>query len=183
MLPTQLCRQQKQVSPLGKQRLDWESLKLDFMKNQYANLKEFAEAKGISHGTIRNRCSGWMAEKANYKERVTDLAVSGTLALDVMTVTERNLYHVEVWDKFLAMVVRSFDNEYTLCNADGTVRVGMLERLANTMEKIQKCQRLALGMDKETKDNKGLFAEFAAAINAARSGCDTDGSTVQPETD
>lgn len=166
---------------MGRTKMDWEALKVDFMSGNYTNLKEFADAKGISHGTVRNRCSGWMAEKTNYKQHVTDLAVSGTLAMDVMTVTERNLYHVEVWDKFLTMVVRSFENEYTLCTPDGVVRVAALERLANVMEKIQKCQRLALGMDNPNKDNKGLFAEFTAAINAARSGCDADGSMLQPE--
>jgi len=168
---------------MGRAKLDWENLKLDFMKNKYANLKEFSVATGVTYGTIRNRCSGWMAEKVNYKAKVIDLAVSGTLEMDVLTVTERNLYHVEVWDKFLNMVTESFEDQYTLHQMDGTIKIASLERLANVMEKVQKCQRLALGMDKETKDNKGLFSEFAAAINAARSGCDDSGSEVLAETD
>lgn len=167
---------------MGNKRKDWEALKNDFMSNNYANLKDFATATGINYGTVRNHCGGWMEEKVNYRDRVIDLAVSDTLERDVMTVADRNLYHVEMWDKVLDTVGKSFNSDYTLFTMDGTVRVATLERLANVIDKAQRGQRLALGMDKETKENKGLFSEFAAAINAVRSGSDSNGSEVLTET-
>jgi hypothetical protein len=168
---------------MGKKRMDWEALKIDFMRGNYANLKEFADAKGISHGTIRNRCSGWMAEKANYRERVTDLAVSGTLEEDVMTAAQRNLHHVALWDSFLGIVQDAFNNFETIRNTDGSYRVGTVERLANVMEKAQKGQRIALGMDRETKDAKGLLSEISAAISAAKSAyIEDDADETQQET-
>lgn len=152
---------------MGRKRIDWESLRVDYMKNNYANLKEFAEHHDMKWGTVRNHCAGWAEEKARYKDRITDLAVVATQEEDVMTVAQRNLHHVALWDRFATIVEEAFDNS-ALRTGDGTIKVAAVERLANIMEKVQKGQRLALGMDKETKEAKGLLSEISAAISAAK---------------
>ena len=165
---------------MGRQRIDWESLRIDYMKNNYASLKEFAEHHGMKWGTVRNHCAGWADEKARYKGKITDLAVAVTQEEDVMTVAQRNLHHVALWDRFAAVVEEAFDSP-ALRTGDGIIKVAAVERLANIMEKIQKGQRLALGMDKETKEAKGLLSEISAAISAAKDshGGDAD-DEVQP---
>lgn len=166
---------------MGRQRIDWESLRIDYMKNNYASLKEFAEHHGMKWGTVRNHCAGWADEKARYKGKITDLAVAVTQKEDVMTVAQRNLHHVALWDRFATIVEEAFENESTLRTVDGTIKVAAVERLANIMEKVQKGHRLALGMDKETKEAKGLLSEISAAISAAKNsyGGDAD-DEVQP---
>lgn len=153
---------------MGRQRIDWESLRVDYMKNNYASLKAFAEHHGMKWGTVRNHCAGWADEKARYKGKITDLAVAVTQEEDVMTVAQRNLHHVALWDRFATIVEEAFDDYSTLRTSDGTIKVAAVERLANIMEKVQKGQRLALGMDKETKEAKGLLSEISAAISAAK---------------
>ena len=98
-----------------------------------------------------------------------------------MTVAQRNLHHVALWDRFATIVEEAFENDSTLRTGDGTIKVAAVERLANIMEKVQKGQRLALGMDKETKEAKGLLSEISAAISAAKDsyGGDAD-DEVQP---
>lgn len=166
---------------MGRPRIDWESLRIDYMKNNYASLKEFAEHHGMKWGTVRNHCAGWAEEKARYKGKITDLAVAVTQEEDVMTVAQRNLHHVALWDRFATIVEEAFDDYSTLHTGDGTIKVAAVERLANIMEKVQKGQRLALGMDKETKEAKGLLSEISAAISAAKDayGGDAD-DEVQP---
>ncbi len=166
---------------MGRKRIDWESLRIDYMKNNYASLKEFAEHHGMKWGTVRNHCAGWADEKARYKGKITDLAVAVTQEEDVMTVAQRNLHHVALWDRFATIVEEAFDDYSTLRTGDGTIKVAAVERLANIMEKVQKGQRLALGMDKETKEAKGLLSEISAAISAAKDayGGDAD-DAIQP---
>ena len=165
---------------MGRQRIDWEGLRIDYMKNNYSSLKEFAEHHGMKWGTVRNHCAGWADEKARYKGKITDLAVAVTQEEDVMTVAQRNLHHVALWDRFAAIVEEAFDDS-ALRTSDGTIKVAAVERLANIMEKVQKGQRLALNMDKETKEAKGLLSEISAAISAAKDsyGGDAD-DEVQP---
>ena len=166
---------------MGRPRIDWEGLRIDYMKNNYASLKEFAEHHGMKWGTVRNHCAGWADEKARYKGKITDLAVAVTQDEDVMTMAQRNLHHVALWDRFATIVEEAFVEESTLRMCDGTIKVAAVERLANIMEKVQKGQRLALGMDKETKEAKGLLSEISAAISAAKDsyGGDAD-DEVQP---
>ena len=97
-----------------------------------------------------------------------------------MTIAQRNLHHVALWDRFAAIVEEAFDSCSTRTE-EGTIKVAAVERLANIMEKVQKGQRLALGMDKETKEAKGLLSEISAAISAAKDsyGGDAD-DEVQP---
>ena len=165
---------------MGRPRIDWESLRIDYMKNNYASLKEFAEHHGMKWGTVRNHCAGWADEKARYKGKITDLAVAVTQEEDVMTMAQRNLHHVALWDRFATIVEEAFDDDSTR-TVDGTIKVAAVERLANIMEKVQKGQRLALGMDKETKEAKGLLSEISAAISAAKDayGGDAD-DAIQP---
>ena len=95
--------------------IDWEALKVEFMRGPYKTLKEFAAAKNMNIGTIRNRCSGWVFEKTNYHEMVTNLAAAQcTLADDVRTATELNIVHVKIWDRFLNMVEEAFEDESSL---------------------------------------------------------------------
>lgn len=153
---------------MGRKRIDWENLRTDYMQNHYASLKEFAEHHDMKWGTVRNRCAGWADEKARYKDKISDLALSTTQDEDVMTTARRNLRHVVLWDRFTAIIEEAFEDYTTLHARDGSIKVAAVERLANVMEKVQKGQRLALGMDKETKDAKGLLGEIAAAIGAAQ---------------
>ena len=165
---------------MGRKRIDWESLRTDYMQNHYASLKEFAAAHDMQYGSVRNHCAGWAEEKARYKGNMTDLALAVTQDEDVMTTAQRNLRHVALWDRFTDIVEEAFDSP-ALRTGDGIIKVAAVERLANIMEKVQKGQRLALGMDKETKEAKGLLSEISAAISAAKDsyGGDAD-DEVQP---
>ena len=163
---------------MGRKRIDWQALQIDYNKNDYANLKEFAETHDLNWGTVRNRCAGWAEQKACLKKHVRDKAVEFTIESDVMTAAERNTRHVQLWDAFLNVVHEGLEDYDSIHYPNGTVKVAAVERLANIMEKAQKGQRLALDMDKENKDAKGLLSEISAAIDAAKAAYDGDGGNA-----
>ena len=167
---------------MGRKLIDWEALRIDYMKNNYADLKEFADHHKLNYGTVRNRCAGFADEKTRYKGKVSDLALVRSQENDVMTTAQRNLYHVELWDRFLSVVSDALQCDSTIKTSDGGYRVGTIERLSNILEKAQKGQRLALGMDKETKDTKNLLGEISAAICAAKSIYGDDQDEIITET-
>ena len=158
----------------GKRKLlDWAALKVEFMRGPYTSLKEFAAAKNMPLGTVYNGAVGWAKEKETYHELVTErAAIECTLDEDIKSAAEMNIVHVKIWDKFLSMVQEAFEDEGSLRLKDGTIKVVQLERLASVMERAQKGQRLALNMDKETRDTKGMLTEISEAIHAAKAAYD-----------
>lgn len=164
---------------MGRKKINWAELKVDYMKNSYANLKAFADVHELNHGTVRTKCAGWAKEKASMKTHVAELALDDLLADDVMTVQQRNQQHIAVWDGVLANISAALHDYDTLHYPDGSYKVAALERLANTMEKAQKGQRLALQMDKDTREAKGMLSEISAAIEAAKAAYGGEDDGVQ----
>ena len=149
--------------------LDWPGLKLEFMRGPYKTLKEFAQAKNLVISTLYNGAAGWVKEKETFREIVAErAAIECTLDEDIRTATEMNIVHVKLWDKFLSMVQEAFADESSLRTQDGSIKLAQLERLASVMERAQKGQRLALNMDRETRDAKNLLGEISEAIAAAK---------------
>ena len=79
-----------------------------------------------------------------------------------------NVNHVRLWDKFLTVIQEAFYDYDSLHTKDGGVKAAQLERLAGVMERAQKGQRLALNMDRETGNAKGMLAEISEAIREAK---------------
>lgn len=132
---------------------DWESLKREFMIGDFKTLKEFAQVKNISYGFLRNRAKGWTQEKRQLSKTKNQLVVEKTLQKQIEKTSDYNTLHVEFWDRLLDLVWQALHDEKTIKTKDGRINIYALEKLALVVEKVQKGQRLALGLDEKRDDN------------------------------
>ncbi|ADQ45660.1 hypothetical protein Calkro_0778 [Caldicellulosiruptor kronotskyensis 2002] len=132
---------------------DWDELKREFMIGNYKTLKEFAQEKGVNYGVLRNKARDWLKEKQQVNKEKNQLIFEKTLQRQIEKATDYNTWHVEIWDEFLRLVWAALHDEKTIKTKDGKYNVYVLERLANVMEKVQKGQRLALGLDENKEDH------------------------------
>lgn len=146
---------------------DWEELKREFMIGNYKTLKEFAQEKGVNYGVLRNKARDWLKEKEAIDREKNQQILEKTLQRQIETAADRNALHVEIWDKFLMLVWNVLNDEKSLRTKDGRYNVYALERLANIMEKAQKGQRLALGLDENKEDqSEQLISRIREIVSA-----------------
>lgn len=136
------------------QRYDWDELKREFLTGSYKSLKEFAEKKGLHYGTLRNKAKDWLKERQQITQEKNQAILEKTLERQIEEAVDYNAWHVRVWDEFLRLIWAALHDEKTIKTKDGRYNVHALERLVNVMEKTQKGQRLALGLDEEKKDDR-----------------------------
>ncbi len=146
---------------------DWEGLKREFMLGSYRTLKEFAEAKNISYGLLRNKAKGWTQEKRQVEKTKCKLIVEKTLQKQIEKASDYNTLHVEIWNEFLHLVWAVLHDDKTIKTKEGKINIHALEKLSNVFEKIQKGQRLALGLDDKKEDhNEELLQRIREIVQA-----------------
>jgi len=146
---------------------DWDSLKREFILGSYRTLKEFAEAKNISYGLLRNKAKGWSQEKKELSKTKNQLIVKKTIQKQIGKASDYNTWHTEIWDEFLHVVWAAIHDDKTIKTKDDKYNVYVLERLANVMEKVQKGQRLALGLDENKEDHSEQLLDRIREIVSA----------------
>lgn len=148
---------------------DWERLKREFILGSFGTLKEFAEAKKISYGLLRNKAKGWVQEKRELERTKSKLVVEKTIQKQVEVASDYNTLHVEFWNGLLDLVWQALHDDKTIKTKDGRINVYALEKLASVIEKVQKGQRLALGLD-DKKENQGeeLLQRMREIVKALR---------------
>ncbi|AZT89889.1 hypothetical protein ELD05_04005 [Caldicellulosiruptor changbaiensis] len=146
---------------------DWEELKREFMIGNYRTLKEFAQEKGVNYGVLRNKARDWLKEKQQVNREKNQLIFEKTLQQQVKKAADYNTWHVEIWNEFLRLVWTALHDEKTIKTKEGKYNVYVLERLANIMEKAQKGQRLALGLDENKEDqSEQLLSRIREIVQA-----------------
>lgn len=134
-------------------KYDWIALEREFTTHKkYAatSLREFAKKKGIPYTkNYQEKTKGWI-EKRAAKQRLKDGKIQAALeAKEISREVAANERHTALWDRFLSALENGFSDPakmLLLNGADNMART--LRNLADVMDKAQKGQRLALGMDK-----------------------------------
>ena len=119
-------------------KYDWPKLKTEYITGEFESLKAFAEAKGIPYQTLRNNAAGWMTKKSTREVQKQDKIRERVTAKQIETEAEINTKHYELWKAFV-------DKAQALMVTAETP--GQIKTLAEVIEKAQKGQRLARGMD------------------------------------
>ncbi|WAM33275.1 hypothetical protein [Caldicellulosiruptor morganii] len=146
---------------------DWEGLKSEFVLGSYRSLKEFAEAKNISYGLLRNKAKGWLREKRQVERTKNNLIVEKTIQKHAELACDYNSLHIEYWNRLLELVRQALYDDKTIRTKEGKINVYALEKLADVIEKVQKGQRLALGIDeKKDNNNEELLQRIREIIQA-----------------
>lgn len=132
-------------------RINWEALKQEYITGDYKSLSEFAKKKGLKrNGNFKTKTKGWAEEKARKEAQKSTEIINRTLERQIEREVDRNTLHLEVWDMLLAVVQEALaDKERHLSNKAGNINVYALEKLSAIIDRIQKGQRLAEGLDQE----------------------------------
>lgn len=145
-------------------RHDWNELKKNWLLGDYKSLVEFAEHHNIKYGYVKQQAAknNWYEEKRTMEELKTNEIVQKTVAASIENEVSRNTKHLQAYDialdacitilnKELKKGVDMFGNHFT----SQVIIHPKLARIVETLEKIQKGQRLAEGLDLST-DNGSL---------------------------
>lgn len=151
-------------------KINWnlEELKKEFLIGDYKTLKEFAEAKGLNYSSLRNKAKGWLQEKAKLLQEKNKKVIEKVLEQRIEKETDYNLAHLKAWDELLNIVLEVLHNkEQHLMTRNGKINIYALERVANILEKIQKGQRLALGLDEQQqKQSEEILTKLQQIVGA-----------------
>ncbi|ADQ04394.1 hypothetical protein Calow_0826 [Caldicellulosiruptor owensensis OL] len=160
-------------------KYNWEELKQKFLLGDYKSLREFAECEGLNYKSsyFFKRTKGWIEEKeAREKEKRIEI-IERVIEKQIEQEVNWNTTHLKLWGEFLNILQEVFKNAESVKTKDGRINAYVLEKLANVMEKAQKGQRLALGLDEQQQAGyEELITKLQQIVGALN-------DDVQPETE
>jgi hypothetical protein len=151
-------------------KYDWDKLKVKYITGNYESLKTFAEQENINYGFLRKKACDWQEEKEHARNIKVTKIVTKTIEKVAEREADRNARFLSVSDmaleaiedylkfkkykdhvikyKYYDMEGKPKEEELTSVNLD-VPDTRALANMINSLEKIQRGQRLALGLDKE----------------------------------
>jgi len=161
-------------------RYNWEELKQKFLLGDYKSLREFAECEGLNYKSsyFFKRTKGWIEEKeAREKEKRSEI-VERVIEKQIEQEVDWNTAHLKAWGELLNIVNEILKARDAQLSKNGKINVYALEKIANILEKIQKGQRLALGLDEQQqKQSEEILVKLQQIVGALNDG------NVQSETE
>ena len=151
-------------------KYNWEELKQKFLLGDYKSLREFAEREGLNYKSsyFFKRTKGWANEKEAKEKQKRSKIIEEVTEKQIEQEVDYNLKHLQTWSKFLDIVSEALvAKDHHLTTKSGKINVYVLEKLANVMEKIQKGQRLSLGLDEKQQDQINEIANRLQEIVSA----------------
>ncbi len=137
-------------------KYDWNKLHREFITGDYKTLKEFAEKKNMSYKTLKEKAKGWVEEKQTKDRLKSDRITKATIDNQVFTASEINKKHLSLYASATTVIEKLIKQSVS----GNKVNVYNIEKAVDSLQKIQKGQRLALGMD---RDGGNQAAEEAVA--------------------
>jgi D-mannonate dehydratase len=169
---------------MGKRKYDWDKLEVEYISGDWLDQHSFADHVGVDYSYLRNiSCKRkWEEKKRQYLAQRAEEIQKKTLEKQVKIEADRNAAHLRTWDNFLKNVIEVLE-DCKIRMGDGQLTIFTLERLANVMDKLQRGQRLALGLDKEHTSDVNSLAELVRAIkeSAAPLTALPEETTAEPE--
>jgi hypothetical protein len=148
-------------------KYNWIELKKEFILSNYNTLKEFAESKEMKYdATFRKRAVGWLDEKQLKDHTKATKVIEKTIEKATDREANRNIKHLKLWDGVSDVIEEMLINKKDELTKGDHYNIYALEKLATILEKIQKGQRLAEGLDKDDKDQqKGNLDSLLEVFN------------------
>ncbi len=146
-------------------KYDWKQLEKEYILSDYKSVSSFLKDKGINqNGSTKNRTKGWKNKKVLKEERKSTKIIEKTIEKESEIEADINVRHLKLYDDFLNILEQSFEQPaqyYYL----GMPDYDKLKKMIDILEKAQKGQRLAKGLDKENNNN--IAQSLAEAIQRA----------------
>lgn len=154
-------------------KFDWNELKKEFLLGDYKSLKEFAEKKGLKYNSdFRKKAAGWREEKLTRNRQKTDKIIEKVIEKQIEQEVDWNTAHLNAWGELLNIINEILKARDEQLSKDGKLNIYALEKIANILEKIQKGQRLALGLDSQTETSSDSLKELVEAIKESAKECE-----------
>ena len=137
-------------------KYDWKQLEKDYILSEYKSVKEFLRSKDIkSTGNTNKQTKGWAEKKATKEQQKSNKIVEKVIEKEIEKEVNINTRHLKLYDSFLDVLEGSFKNpaEYMYLEMPDYDK---LKKMVDILEKAQKGQRLAKGLDKEENNNENL---------------------------
>ena len=137
-------------------KYDWKQLEKEYILSEYKSVKEFLRSKDIkSTGNTNKQTKGWAEKKATKEQQKSNKIVEKVIEKEIENEVDINTRHLKLYDSFLDVLEGSFKNpaEYMYLEMPDYDK---LKKMVDILEKAQKGQRLAKGLDKEENNNENL---------------------------
>lgn len=126
-------------------KYDWAKLRRKFITGDYSTVKEFAEKEKIPYALARKHSADWLEQKRTIKQHKENKIIENVLNKQITSASDINERHIAAFNKALDIAEQGLDECLT---ADG-INASKFEKIVDSLQKIQKGQRLALGMDRD----------------------------------
>lgn len=136
-------------------KYDWKQLEKEYILSDYKSVSSFLKDKGIiNNGTTRKHTSGWKDKKRQKEDKKATKIIEKVTEKEIEKEVDINTRHLKLYDSFLDVLEGSFKNpsEYMYL---GMPDYDKLKKMVDILEKSQKGQRLAKGLDKESENSNG----------------------------
>lgn len=155
---------------------NWSKLKTKFITGDYASLKDFAEREGVPYSLVRKNANKWIEEKRTKEKQKGNKIADRIIDKQVDRAVAINERHLSIYDKLLGIVEDALSTSNGIEAVRGIDSVyKCIKGLSDVVDKAQKGQRLALGMDKEDDNPKGAD-NVSVIINIAD--CSNNGGEI-----
>lgn len=154
-------------------RFNWEQLKQKFLLGDYKSIREFAEREGLKYnGNFIKKTKGWDKEKASKEKEKRCKIIEKVTEKQIEQEVDYNTTHLKLWGEFLNILQEAITNKEHIKDKKGKISAYVLEKFANVMEKAQKGQRLALGLDNQNEADSDSLKELVEAIRESAKECE-----------
>lgn len=137
-------------------KYNWKQLEKEYILSDYKSVSSFLKDKGINNnGTTRKHTSGWKDKKRQKEDKKATKIIEKVTEREIEKEVDINTRHLKLYDSFLNVLEGSFKNpaEYMYL---GMPDYDKLKKMVDILEKSQKGQRLAKGLNKEENNNENL---------------------------
>jgi len=134
-------------------------------------LKQFALDRNIPYNLLRQKATGWRKSKQAKNEQKTNKIIDKTIEKQIEHEVDINTRHLKVSGDLLNAIelCASVEALKTIELKDGATvmlkfpSIGRIKDLSNSLEKIQRIQRIATGQD-TGKGDENIIKDFMEAV-------------------
>ncbi len=146
-------------------KYDWKQLEKEYILSDYKSVSSFLKNKNIkNNGTTRKNTSGWKEKKRQKEDRKATEIIKKTTEKEIRQEVDINTRHLVLYNKFLSILENSLTDTKQYMYL-GMLNYDKLKKMIDILEKAQKGQRLAKGLDKE--NDNSVTQSLAGAIQKA----------------
>lgn len=134
-------------------KYDWKQLEKEYILSDCKSVSQFIKNKQMPYnGTTKKKTKGWTEKKRLKQDQKETKIIEKVLEKEIEKEVDINTRHLKLYDSFLNVLENSFNNpnEYMYL---GMPDYNKLKKMIGILEKSQKGQRLAKGLDKKSENS------------------------------